>query len=291
MSSSLVRSIYRALLRSASTLRHRERALKIRERPSAEVRGVLVAHVPDAEGARREALLACLPPGLLPHTLPAELSFDYASLSACIRDNFRANQALPRGSAAAEQAVDSALAAVRFLSQQASLDECSNSVSVRNVELEGTSCFEAKDSSGEELPDGGSYEDGQEAFRFAYRLSIRNTGTSKLRFGGVKYTIHDEQGNASANAHLQAMTAKGERPPIGSGYHSLLLPGEALELTHLAYLPTAEGLVSGTATLQRVRAGRYPDRMRLELPPFRLQAPRALRRKPRQDEAESKGAA
>eukprot|EP00193_Tetraselmis_chui_P006776 CAMPEP_0177758126 /NCGR_PEP_ID=MMETSP0491_2-20121128/4021_1 /TAXON_ID=63592 /ORGANISM="Tetraselmis chuii, Strain PLY429" /LENGTH=281 /DNA_ID=CAMNT_0019273845 /DNA_START=538 /DNA_END=1383 /DNA_ORIENTATION=- len=267
MSARLTRSLYRMLLHSAGQLRHRPEGLRVRELlPVDSEISISLKGAHDAAQATRASLLHALP-SVLPSTLPfGELTFDRASLSTCIRENFRAKRALDPECEEADEAVDTALGAIRLLREQTALEECSSRAQSPHVEVEGTSLFEAE----EDVEVGG--------YQFKYRVGIRNTGTAKVKFRGVKITVHDADGNTAVRAGLSQPSLTGRIATVRKGNNTILLPGDCLQFSHSTSIPTREGFIQGTCHMQLVRPGRCAraaDRFELAIPPFRLRAPRA----------------
>lgn len=194
------------------------------------------------------------------------------TLSDTIRDRFRAARDASGGEAANQ--VNGALRALRVLSEQTHLLDCTSESVTEGVHVEITSTFLGR------AKERGFRED-KPRWQFTYRAQIRNAGTDRLKVIGRSWSIHNE-------ATVYASVPRGSPGVVGCT--PILNPGDYFEYHSGTDLDTMRGFIKGSFQMvvldQNDKAQRHFDAI---VEPFRLignRHPSFVMRDDTDDEAE-----
>ncbi|KAK9814595.1 hypothetical protein WJX72_008394 [[Myrmecia] bisecta] len=247
-------AVYRALHRQARQLAKTAPVLHVRE--PLDTAG-LGRHQwsSDTAGWRKDALRDLLP-GLLES--PSQGSLSGSDVQACIRNNFRLGAGMTE-SEEREQLLDLAFAALRVLSEQMHMAECSSTATTRDIFVEMTSMFTRKHTPETNL----FLKPGDPPrYMFLYRCRIENCGTRRVRLLGRHWIIEDRAGR-------KVEVPKGSAGVVGCT--PILKPGDCFEYYSGTDLDTSQGTMRGSFQMTFLDEANNPrEDFDAEVAPFRL---------------------
>ncbi|KAK9905513.1 hypothetical protein WJX75_001299 [Coccomyxa subellipsoidea] len=189
---------------------------------------------------RLEAIQELLPD--LPKP-PSSGSFRRGELKQCIRANFEASSSAPADQL--PQLLDTGFDALRVLSEQYTLEQCSAQATTNGVHVEITTAY-----IGSKIPLD-LIETPTARPVWTYRIRIENVGEKKVQLLGRQWLILTSEG------HQHAVVPRGSTGVVGCT--PILQPGECFQYYSATDLSTPNGTMKGSFQMVELGPGNTPN--------------------------------
>ncbi|KAI8465088.1 MAG: ApaG domain-containing protein [Monoraphidium minutum] len=200
-------------------------------------------------------------PGL--EELPDSFPLDRPALARLIKANFRRHRGGAAQLAEGYSALDQGFAALRAISEQLYLQQCSSSGSEEGVVVEVTSKWLGTT---EDLPSG------ETKHAFTYRVRVTNGRTSSIQVLGRSWDIVDGAGTLVGHITLSPENGVVGQQPV-------IPPGATFEYVSGSVLGTAGGLMQGRLAVAELRGLRQwqagDEWFKVPIKPFALMRPQS----------------
>lgn len=240
-----ISAVYRALFRCNRQLQAAGQALEIRTPLDKEAYRTTNYSWVVNESASREDILELMLPNIL--EVPSSGTFTPEALRTCIRANFAASKDAPIQKQG--QLLDQAFGALRVLSEQMHMQQCSSLAVTDGIRVDVTSAYIGK------VPVNAT----RTRNVFTYRVRITNVGDSKAQLMSRQWVIQDDKGK----------TVDEVAGPGVVGNTPLLKPYDCFQYYSSAMLDSMEGAMHGSFQMLRTNP-ESQQHFDAQIPPFKL---------------------